>query len=104
MSVWNSHRIQHRTGISDVTGRPHALYSAPEMYGAIDQLCAVRGRKVQACLEEVTDLSDSKCDETIQELCEILMEENPWEAPDDVKNAVSLYLNLRTAIHGLLSL
>ena len=72
--LWNSHRIRQSRSSVAPSGKPLMMYNLPHLYGTTNQLCAIDERTVQ----EVQVLCSYKCipcDETVFELCNILMEE-----------------------------
>ena len=52
------------------------------------------------CLEECTPKGQFPCDQTVFELCCLLMEEKGWDAPADPLAAADLYIMLREALQG----
>ena len=74
------------------------MYTVPEVYCAEDKLKTVAYEEVSVCKDECTPKSQFPCDETVFELCVILMQENGWDAPTDPFDAAELYTSLRTVI------
>lgn len=51
--------------------------------------------------QEVENIENS-CDPDLNELCNIMLDENNWEMPDNPEEAVQLYLNLRNIFKNVL--
>ena len=54
--------------------RPIMLYNLPELYNKEHCLCYVDEREIDVCAEETTPKLDIPCDETVRDLCMLLME------------------------------
>ncbi|KAG2468467.1 PARP1 polymerase, partial [Polypterus senegalus] len=78
--------------------RPILMHSAPEMYGAEDKLMEVDLEGLALCKGECTPKSQYPCDETVFELCCLLMEEKGWNAPTNAFSDAELYTLLRNEI------
>ncbi|XP_061096945.1 uncharacterized protein LOC133127793 [Conger conger] len=96
--TWNTHKIRPRPGQYVHGGRPVIMYTVPQVYGAEDKLKTVDLEEVVVCKDECTPKSRLPCDETVFELCVLLMQENGWDAPTDAFDAAELYTSLRTVI------
>ncbi|KAJ8284258.1 hypothetical protein COCON_G00031080 [Conger conger] len=96
--TWNTHKIRARPGQDVHGGRPVIMYTVPQVYGAEDKLKTVDLEEVVVCKDECTPKSQLPCDETVFELCVLLMQENGWDAPTDAFDAAELYTSLRTVI------
>ncbi|XP_034530357.1 uncharacterized protein LOC117805873 [Notolabrus celidotus] len=96
--TWNTHKIRPRPGQDVHGGRPVLMYTVPQAYSAEDKLKTVELEEVAVCKEECTPKSQFPCDETVFELCLLLMQENGWEIPSDAFDAAELYISLRTII------
>ncbi|XP_035990558.1 uncharacterized protein LOC118562959 [Fundulus heteroclitus] len=96
--TWNTHYIRPRPGQEVAGGRPILMYTVPQEYDAEDCLKTVDMEEVAVCKEECTPKSQFPCDETVFELCLLLMQENEWEAPTDAYNAAELYTSLRAVL------
>lgn len=104
IKVWNSHSLQKRHNNINIQGKPILLYTIPEYYGKQNCLCNVDERDIQLCDEETITLNHmNPCDDTIFELCSLLMEENNWVNPTDADAGVKLYLELRREIRDSLN-
>lgn len=97
VNTWNAHRIRPRSG-GTVSGRPVVMYSFPELHDAEDRKKPTSIEEVALCVEECTPKGEFPCDQTVFELCCLLMEENGWEAPADPFTAADLYIRLREEI------
>lgn len=98
MNTWNSHKIRSRFTSDTASGRPVIMYSFPAIHSADDQLKSAEMEEVTVCVEECTPKAQFPCDETVFELCCLLMEENEWHAPLDPLDASDLYIRLRREI------
>ncbi|XP_029977959.1 uncharacterized protein LOC115410444 [Sphaeramia orbicularis] len=97
--TWNSHRIRMRPGYGMFGGRPVLMYTVPQLYGGEDKLQPVIPEETMICKEECTPKGQYPCDETVFELCTLLMEEHGWDAPVNAPTTAELYLRLRSEIH-----
>ena len=77
------------------------MYMQPELFGAEGRLCPVSDMEVRHC-EEETIPKGYPCDETVYELCNIVMEENMWETPSNMEEGQTLYENLRGMLKQML--
>ncbi|KAJ8320136.1 hypothetical protein KUTeg_001723 [Tegillarca granosa] len=85
-------------------GRPVVMYMLPSSYNTCSYLHDVDQNKVDVCQEECTFRRQQVCDEDIDELCRILMEENVLAEPTIIEEAISLYSKLRYAFYQELQL
>ncbi|KAJ8322091.1 hypothetical protein KUTeg_000562 [Tegillarca granosa] len=107
-----SHRKHGKTKIATLTGemsnsphgRPVVMYMLPSSYNTRSYLHDVDQNKVDVCQEECTFRRQQVCDEDIDELCRILMEENVLAEPTAIEEAISLYSKLRYAFYQELQL
>ncbi|XP_049334426.1 uncharacterized protein LOC125801673 [Astyanax mexicanus] len=96
--TWNSHLIRPRRGQGTHRGRPILMFCMPQIYSSgEDKIKSVLPEEVAVCKEECTPKDQYPCDETIFELCALLIDENGWDAPVDAYHAAELYTLLRTA-------
>lgn len=98
MNTWNSHKIRPRSSGGAAPGRPVLMYSFPELHNAEDRLKPIYIEELTVCMEECTPKGQFPCDETVFELCCLLMVENEWDAPVDPLAAADLYIRLREEI------
>ncbi|KAI4795193.1 hypothetical protein KUCAC02_023994 [Chaenocephalus aceratus] len=98
VNIWNSHKIRPRSTDDTASGRPVIMYSFPELHSAEDRLKPIAMEEVNLCLEECTPKGQFPCDETVFELCCLLMAENGWDDPADPFAAADLYILLRDEI------
>ena len=99
MTTWNSHRIRAKAGYGVIEGIYSTLmYMLPEMYSAEDNLKAVDMDELALCKKECIPKSQYPCDDTVFDLCCLLMWEKGWDAPKDAFSAAELYILLRTEI------
>ena len=81
-----------------MSGRPVVMDSFPELHDAEDRQKPISIEEVTLCAKECTPKGQFPCNETVFELCCLLMEENGWEAPGDPFAAADLYIRLREEI------
>lgn len=74
------------------------MYNFPHLYDAENHLCRVTDVQINICMEECTPKGPYPCDETIYELCSLLMEEAMLDKPGDPEEATELYNFLRNRI------
>ncbi|XP_073449710.1 uncharacterized protein [Aquarana catesbeiana] len=96
--IWNSHNMRKCKRQDSSGGRPILLYLYPETRGTVNRIMPVDADEVAICKEECLPKGRYSCDETVFELCCLIMEENSWNAPEDPYSAVDLYLQLRNNI------
>lgn len=96
--TWNIHQLRSRPAHGVQSGRPILMYSMPQLYAAEDKLQDVLPEEVAVCKEECTPKGQYPCDETVFELCFLLMAENVLSPPTDACSATELYSRLRTEI------
>ena len=68
------------------------------LYGVQDYLHTVPQDTIDICMEQCTMKGPLPCDETVYELCSLLMEEHTRQQPDSGEEAVLLYQFLREQI------
>lgn len=78
------------------------MYTLPEIYNVEDRLCSVDEDEIVMCEEETIRKHDFPCDETVKELCYLLLQETNSRFPSDAKEAVLTYQELRRQIRALL--
>ncbi|KAJ8314828.1 hypothetical protein KUTeg_006978, partial [Tegillarca granosa] len=101
VSVWDVHCLQRKKNSDANVGKPFLLYNAPEMFGGNDKLCHLNADDYEICKEETVDLPDIPCDDTVYELCCLLMEEGGWDLPLNTQDGIELYMNLRNSIRSI---
>ncbi|MGH0131595.1 UNVERIFIED_CONTAM: hypothetical protein FKN15_023613 [Acipenser sinensis] len=69
-----------------------------QLHSAGDRIIPVDMDEVALCNEEYVSKGQYPCDQTIFELCCLLMEQNGWDAPEDPFAAAELYSLLRNEI------
>lgn len=83
VTTWNSHKISEKVGHGAIGGRPILMYMLPQMYGGEEKIKTIDVEELALCKEECTPKSQYPCDETVFDLCCLLMEEKGWDAPED---------------------
>lgn len=76
VTTWNSHTISTKAGHGVIGGCPILMYTLPQMYGGEDKVKTID-------MGVGTPKGQYPCDETVFELCCLLMEENGLDAPQD---------------------
>lgn len=74
------------------------MYNCPEVYGKRNYLCDVAQETIRICSDETTLKGPIQCDETVHELCTLLIEEHGKEKATSAEDAVILYQFLREEI------
>ncbi|XP_057203125.1 uncharacterized protein LOC130562244 [Triplophysa rosa] len=92
--MWNAHRIRTQRNTIAPHGRPTVMYMAPHLYGSADHIFHSDPADVQNCQEECVTPTHP-CDDTVFELCCLIMEELNFIVPEDAKSGRELYLRLR---------
>ncbi|KAL3987647.1 hypothetical protein ACER0C_014762 [Sarotherodon galilaeus] len=93
VNTWNSHKI--RPSGSAASGRPVIMYSFPELHSAEDRLKPISMEDITLCIEECSPKGQYPCEETVFELCCLLMVKNEWDAPGDPLGAADLYIRVK---------
>jgi hypothetical protein len=74
------------------------MYTIPELYQAEDHLCPADETEIMICAEETVPKTLTCADDTLFDLCMMLMEENRLLKPNDSNEARHLYVRLRELI------
>lgn len=82
-------------------GKPLLLYTLPQLYGAVNHLCTVDADRLDAA-EALCRIDNVKCDETILELCDNILEENHIEKPATIVELRDVYIYFRNRIRTML--
>ena len=97
-SLWNTHMIRPRRNQRSPSGLHVMMYTAPHLYGAQDHICQSENEDLRICKEESREKGEYPCDDTVYDICCLLMAENDWSATHDVTAAIELYNLLRDCI------
>lgn len=100
--LWNSHRIRPSRNAVSPSGRPLLMYSIPELFGSTDHLKVVDPQQIELCREECLPRGPFPCDQTVFDICCLIMSENHLQPPTTVEEAIELYLFLRAKIIAML--
>ncbi|XP_041835311.1 uncharacterized protein LOC121635937 [Melanotaenia boesemani] len=92
--TWNTHQIRSKPTHGVQKGRPILMYSMPQLCAAEDRLQSVLPEEVAVCKEECIPKGQYPCDETVFELCVLLMDENAWNSPGDAYHAMELQFDM----------
>lgn len=82
------------------------MFHLPHLWNSRSFLYNVKDEDISVCKDECSFASELICDETVFELCHILIEENSLveinDHDHDVYDAVNLYIELKTLFDNLL--
>lgn len=78
------------------------MFYLPHLWNSESYLHNIQDEDISVCEDECSFSSDLICDETVLELCQILMQENNLVKTDDVYDAVNVYVELKTLFDKLL--
>ena len=112
MSVWNCHQIRPTKNQNVPHGKPVVLYTIPELYGTTDYMNLVGQADIDICrMQNLVGQADidicrmqcifrngCPCDDEVFELAVIYMAEGDLEQPTNAREALDLYLALRTCL------
>ncbi|XP_045158598.2 uncharacterized protein LOC123524453 [Mercenaria mercenaria] len=98
VKLWNNHRIRPSSNPNQPYGRPFLMYHCPGMFGCQDYLCRTSEAQVNLCLEESIQKGNVTCDETVFELCTIIMSDHNMMPAKTADDAALLYQFLRREI------
>ena len=79
-------------------GKPVVLYTIPELYATNDYMNPVGQADIDICRMECIFRNGFPCDEEVFELAVIYMAECDLEQPTNAREALDLYLALRTCL------
>ncbi|XP_039617552.1 uncharacterized protein LOC120534210 isoform X2 [Polypterus senegalus] len=99
--LWNMHRIRPQRNSNSPHGKPFIMYTVPHLYGAEDNFCPCSVQDIEVC-EEECQTRQYPCDQTVFELCCLLMTELQLDPPDKAEEATYLYISLREQIRSSL--
>ncbi|KAF7650277.1 hypothetical protein LDENG_00128350, partial [Lucifuga dentata] len=71
--LWNSHIICNSRNAVAPSGRPLLMYTLPHLFGRQDYLKEVSHQAVEACKVECLQRGPYPCDETVFNLCCLIM-------------------------------
>lgn len=94
---WNCHKIRPSKNTNVPYGRPWLMYSLPHLYAVTDYICPVENDRVQMCEEEASK-KGIPCDQTVFDLCKIILDEMSWELPSNPDDMCDMYIALRGEI------
>lgn len=100
--LWNCHRIRPSRNAVSPSGRPLVMYNIPQLFGSTNHLKAVNPQQVELCRQECLPRGPLPCDQTVFDICCLIMSENHLHPPTTAEEAVELYLYLRASIHTML--
>ncbi len=100
--TWNSHVISASRNAVAPNGRPLLMYMNPELFGGRECICTFSCEDLEVCKEECMFTNDRLCDNTIFELCCVLMIEINVQKTAEIADRKELYLTLRTDLLSIL--
>lgn len=77
------------------------MYYLPELFQAENYLVQIQNRRHFDVCKEECYFSINVCDEDVNNLCQMIMEEEGWKKPSDPFEAVTLYEYLRQKLSEL---
>lgn len=92
---WNSHCIRPTKNQNVPNGRPFTMFYMPHLYNALDYLCDIDKAKMDTC-EELCNVNVLLCDETMRELCDMLLLQHHLQKPTSATDLSDLYIFLKT--------
>lgn len=97
MEIWYTHTISGGKGMhgGDI---PIMLYTIPELYNKQHCLCCTNNAEIDTCSEETTPKADFSFDETVCDLCLLIIEGDGYAIPKDCEDARKLYTHLRKTL------
>lgn len=98
VQTWNLHVIRPSKNQNCPSGRPAVMYMAPNLYGTHSYLHTVGEAEIETCKDKCEFREQYPCDRDLFELALIIMQEENWDIPIDVNNALQLYCDLRSKI------
>lgn len=96
--LWNTHIIRSSRNAVAPGGRPLLMYTLPHLFGGENYLQEVSEQAVTACKDECLQRGPYPCEETVFELCCLIMTDNFLYPPTSADEAIELYLFLRASI------
>ncbi|XP_046579233.1 uncharacterized protein LOC124286835 [Haliotis rubra] len=100
VKLWNTHRIRSSKHLQAPGGKPVVMYSCADLYDAHDYLREVSDQEVDLCVQQSRPKGPFCCDETVFEICQLLMEEHGRQNPTCMENGILLYQFLRREIRN----
>ncbi len=98
---WNSHTIRPTKNRNVPNGRPMMMYSLPEFFGAANHIYEVRNDQLDISEGECI-MEHTMCDETVLELCNLILSRHSISKPQSASDLTELYLYLRDELLTLL--
>ncbi|KAJ8309923.1 hypothetical protein KUTeg_011788 [Tegillarca granosa] len=98
VEMWNAHRIRPYRNRNIQCGRPMVMYNLPHLYRRQPQNCTVSNLQIELCENECSPNSCYPCDDTVFELCCMLMMDENYSVPSSPEEALLLYHFLRNSI------
>jgi len=79
------------------------MFEIPEEYNTINFIHTVEISELQLCKNENMYPTNICCDETIYELCNIILAEKRISIPDDPYSIIDVYIMLRNTIQEIIN-
>ena len=104
VELWNNHRIRPTRNDTLVCGKPSFMYECPEAYATNNKKHSVDQAHIDACKdEEICRLeTECPCDEDMFEVCVSTMETMGANPPDNPREALLLYNQIRPIVRALI--
>ena len=99
IKVWNCHLIRPTKNQNSPSGRPVVLYTLPRLFHVTSHVKEVDQNHIEICQSECMFRSHLSCDTDIFDLCMMYMVEDSLQPPENLEEALELYIFLRISIH-----
>lgn len=77
------------------------MFHSPHLYSARDYLHRIDGDRLDAC-NELCNIDVPNCDDTMEQLCNRILDEHSIERAHSANDLVDVYVFLREVIHSML--
>lgn len=95
---WNSHKIRKPKNSISPSGRPMTMFKMPQHYSTESYLKYVDEKDLEVCEEECIFNTHTTFDETLNEICQIIITEENLNVTNDPYELVNIYIKLRSTI------
>jgi len=104
MKEWNGYKIRSTKNAIAPSGRPTSMFYLPHLWNSESYLFDLQDENISLCKDECVFVSELVCDETIFQLCHILIEENNLVVTNSngAYDVVNLYIELKILFDKLL--
>lgn len=95
---WNSHKIRKSKNSISPSGRPMTMFKMPQHYSTESYFKYVDEKDLEVCEEECIFNTHITFDETLNEICQIIITEENLNVTNDPYELVNIYIKLRNTI------